>query len=378
MAQFNVFSMRETAGAGADARARDEANALAREATRDNIDMRRSQFNQQQEMDQLMALNDAATHMVGLAQSNPEQYQRVLPDVLSDLERRGMLPNAAEVGEFDPQEWADILEVTQAQLGPGVRGQGQDLTSNQRDWSGYMDIVNQHGRDHWMAKQYYANMVKPFYGSVAGTPSITQVGDTPDPVVPRETHAEGEAATAGEIKRAEAQAAADVAERQSRKKILDQQISSVQTAFTIMPLMQAAKEGANAWTTGWGSYLAMFPGTEAKDLESKVLTIKANIGFDRLQRMRAESPTGGALGQVAVQELQALQATIANLDTAQSDEQFSAMMQIVMNQYDSWTRSWGEAIMREGDDEQRRRYYAVIPVGAEYIAPDGTTKVKGQ
>ena len=48
---------------------------------------------------------------------------------------------------------------------------------------------------------------------------------------------------------------------------------------------------------------------------------KANIGFDRLQRMRDESPTGGALGQVAVKELDALQASLGSLDTSQSSDQ---------------------------------------------------------
>lgn len=51
-----------------------------------------------------------------------------------------------------------------------------------------------------------------------------------------------------------------------------------------------------------------------KKLETRLLTVKANIGFDRLQRMREESPTGGALGQVAVAELEALQATVGSLD----------------------------------------------------------------
>lgn len=73
-------------------------------------------------------------------------------------------------------------------------------------------------------------------------------------------------------------------------------------------------------TTGFGTWLASVPTTAARDAQALAGTIKANIGFDRLQRMREESPTGGALGQVAVQELQALQSTLGSLDLGQSTE----------------------------------------------------------
>ena len=52
----------------------------------------------------------------------------------------------------------------------------------------------------------------------------------------------------------------------------------------------------------------------AQGLRANIETIKGIIGFERLQRMREESKTGGALGQVAVQELIALQGTLGNLN----------------------------------------------------------------
>jgi hypothetical protein len=76
--------------------------------------------------------------------------------------------------------------------------------------------------------------------------------------------------------------------------------------------------------TGFGSWLASFAGDlevngvkvagNARSNYSAVKTIQANLGFDALQAMRDASPTGGALGQVAVQELEMLQSTVANLD----------------------------------------------------------------
>lgn len=70
-----------------------------------------------------------------------------------------------------------------------------------------------------------------------------------------------------------------------------------------------------------GNALKDVAGTTAADVKALTTTIRANIGFDRLQQMREESPTGGALGQVAVQELQALQSVLGNIEQSQSESQ---------------------------------------------------------
>jgi len=73
--------------------------------------------------------------------------------------------------------------------------------------------------------------------------------------------------------------------------------------------------------------------TKAKQLEGIVLTIKSNIGFDRLQQMRASSPTGGALGNVSDTEVRTLQATAGNLDPNQLDWVFAYNMGRLFNKY---------------------------------------------
>jgi len=75
--------------------------------------------------------------------------------------------------------------------------------------------------------------------------------------------------------------------------------------------------------TGTGSYLSVIPGTAASDLSSLLSTLKANAGFDRLQAMRAASPTGGALGNVSDSENKMLQATIGSLEQSQTKEQLT-------------------------------------------------------
>ena len=87
-----------------------------------------------------------------------------------------------------------------------------------------------------------------------------------------------------------------------------------------------ATDLVGGFTAGMGSLLGVIPGTPAKDLGAELETIKANLGFDELQTMRDNSPTGGALGQVAVQELQSLQAAMANLQQDQSPEALAAAL----------------------------------------------------
>jgi len=71
-------------------------------------------------------------------------------------------------------------------------------------------------------------------------------------------------------------------------------------------------------TTGMVASLARaIPGTPAYALAQRIKTIKANVGFNELNQMRQESPTGGALGQVAVQEIEFLQSALGSLDQPQ-------------------------------------------------------------
>jgi len=66
--------------------------------------------------------------------------------------------------------------------------------------------------------------------------------------------------------------------------------------------------------TGWAGLMSGMPNSKAKTLGNLLTTIKGNAGFDKLQAMREASPTGGALGQVSVFELEQLNAAFGNLD----------------------------------------------------------------
>jgi hypothetical protein len=86
----------------------------------------------------------------------------------------------------------------------------------------------------------------------------------------------------------------------------------------------------NQLTTGFaGVPLSKIPGTEAKNVTRLLDTIKSNLGFNQLQEMRDNSPTGGALGQVSEMENRLLQATEGSLEQDQTPEQLLETLQLV-------------------------------------------------
>ena len=130
-------------------------------------------------------------------------------------------------------------------------------------------------------------------------------------------------------------AAADVEQAASAKEAARE--GGIKTAGVVLTNIDEAqrviKESKLPISGFVGSYLKKIPGTSATDVSALVNTIKANIGFDKLQAMRDASPTGGALGQVSNQEIDFLQSTLNNLNQNQSQEQFNKQLQILENQY---------------------------------------------
>ena len=140
--------------------------------------------------------------------------------------------------------------------------------------------------------------------------------------------------TAAPVPGSPAAIAAAAASEKNEKR--DAQAAS--SASVVLQDIDKAIGQVSAWTAGVGSRLSSIPGTGARDLSGSLDTIKANIGFDRLQQMREASPTGGALGGIAVQELMMLQAVLGSLDQAQSPEQLSQNLQRLKEVYEPIAR----------------------------------------
>lgn len=118
-------------------------------------------------------------------------------------------------------------------------------------------------------------------------------------------------------------AATEEAERVANlKKVLPksrESLASLERQWDIVDkTIDKALNQISPFTAGVGAWTAIIPASPAKNLSENLKTIQANIGFDKLQDMRANSPTGGALGQVSDLEnrlLQAVQGSLAQNQT---------------------------------------------------------------
>lgn len=79
------------------------------------------------------------------------------------------------------------------------------------------------------------------------------------------------------------------------------------------------------------------PTTDARQLSGRVDTLKSALSFDRLQQMRDESKTGGALGNVSNVELGLLGSNLAALDPASGD--FAQQLEKVETHYANFKRA---------------------------------------
>lgn len=93
-------------------------------------------------------------------------------------------------------------------------------------------------------------------------------------------------------------------------------------------------------TTGFmGRTMRDVPGSAAHDLQQALEPIKANLGFEALAEMRRNSETGGALGQVAVREIELLQRIVRSLEQSQSRTQFTQNLAATRQQVERTMRA---------------------------------------
>lgn len=83
---------------------------------------------------------------------------------------------------------------------------------------------------------------------------------------------------------------------------------------------------------GFAQLLKFIPGSEARNLEALVSTIKANVGFDQLLSIKA---AGSTLGQVSNIENALLQSTIASLDTLRDPQEIIKSLKKIRGYYNS-------------------------------------------
>jgi hypothetical protein len=85
------------------------------------------------------------------------------------------------------------------------------------------------------------------------------------------------------------------------------------------------------WSAGFGIALKGIPESSSRKLAGLLIQLRAIIGFDTLAEMRANSPTGGALGQVSNIEINLLQAVKGTLDQGQRETLVRSLEHISKN-----------------------------------------------
>jgi hypothetical protein len=198
-----------------------------------------------------------------------------------------------------------------------VEAAGSDLPSNVREYDYYRSLPDDKAREEYLRVKRSTPYLDVGTGFVAPNPinpaapptavvSKDVAGAEREKVIGRETGDRHMAAP-------KAQAALQAADAKSQ---------------VVLKTLDEAEKMVGTLTAGFpGAVLSNLPGTAARDLSAKIDTLKANAGFAELQAMRDNSPTGGALGQVAVQELAMLQATITSLEQAQTPQQLTKAFQ---------------------------------------------------
>ena len=121
--------------------------------------------------------------------------------------------------------------------------------------------------------------------------------------------------------------------------------------------------------TGFGAETigSIVAGSAAADFGQLADTIKSNIGFDRLQKMRDDSPTGGALGQVSEMELRLLNAALGSLAQNQSPEQMRRNLLRVRDQYVKTVEALRAEYAAAGIDFED--IIGTAPTGAAAVSP---------
>jgi hypothetical protein len=133
---------------------------------------------------------------------------------------------------------------------------------------------------------------------------------------------------------------------------------------------------------GFWTMLDWLPLSNAKALASAKQAFVAHIAFDALDDMRKSSESGGALGSIAVKELDLLSDTKGGLDLAQDPEQLLPVLKKVVQHFINASNAmlamqgrYGEIMVQKGlittqaqrDALPRHTWYQKVKGGKKYF-----------
>jgi len=146
----------------------------------------------------------------------------------------------------------------------------------------------------------------------------------------------------------EPQIAGDVAREQTRARLTEEDRfaaekrvrgadANIRKVDNVMGIIDEAIELVGPTTAGPAGAVSTFaPGTDAFTLRGHIDTIQANLSFQEIAQMRANSPTGGALGSVTERELDLLAATVSSIRQGLAPDALRAALGRVKTHYNNW------------------------------------------
>ena len=266
----------------------------------------------------------------------PEQQALNISGGLPTQEAANMIPNLQPV--FDEKAlYRDMLKVPSLAK-EGVKGLFPSAVDNPaavREWEYFSKLSPQEQQQFLVMKRAEQwkdlgnQVVMPTPGMPGSVSAAFQKGISPD-AQPWVKGAQVQAQQEAELPFIAPKAGAAITGKAEAEKgvnypkVRDQYTSLTRQWDTVDKTIDSAINAVSPFTAGAGAWVANIPGTPQKDLNEKLSTIRANIGFDKLQSMRENSPTGGALGNVSDHENKLLQAVQGSLDQGQSPAQLKS------------------------------------------------------
>lgn len=127
-----------------------------------------------------------------------------------------------------------------------------------------------------------------------------------------------------------------------------QRVDSANNADTVLTNVNRALKSLNAPVIGGfgltglsGRVASLMGNTDTADFRGTLDTIKASLTFDELQKIRQNSPTGGAVGNVSDKDMELLGSRVASLNPKQSAAKLRTSLADIQEKYVDLLHTWG-------------------------------------
>jgi hypothetical protein len=168
------------------------------------------------------------------------------------------------------------------------------------------------------------------YADIRNQPIIRADGSTlPAPANPKQ--AQERYAAELDIAKELAKKAPDIQEKEQKAQQRDE--SKMVSSDLVLDSIGKAKKLISPSSVGYGGFLQFLPMTDARAIQAALAPVRSAVTTDTLAQMRAESPTGGAMGNLTEKELPILQEKYASFDQFQRPEEFRAGLETIEKQY---------------------------------------------